>query len=184
VYNDIRVVYYTLVGSCVSTLTKNFKLQSNSMPAIDFCLPSAPQGWDTSRDYKIHSKLAPLSQVELQPIGHAFVARLRRERLGRSIKEDTALQAALNDAADEAGASPIDDEPASAKLLARDPGMWKDQDMYAVIGLSKRRYLADDEEIKRAYRARVLKYHPDKTTAEGNTSDSFFKCIQRGISCF
>lgn len=92
------------------------------------------------------------------------------------------MQDALREAAQGAEGATEEDEEASPKLLKSDPANWKDQDHYQVIGLMKRRYLADEEEIKRAYRRRVLKYHPDKTTAEGNTSDSFFKCIQKGSS--
>jgi DnaJ family protein C protein 2 len=55
------------------------------------------------------------------------------------------------------------------------------QDHYAVLGLSKYRYIATDEQIKNATRKKVLKHHPDKKAAAGlaDESDSFFKCIQR-----
>jgi DnaJ family protein C protein 2 len=58
------------------------------------------------------------------------------------------------------------------------------QDHYAVLGLSKYRYKATDEQIKRAHRKKVLKHHPDKKLAAAGGEadenvDSFFKCIQR-----
>ena len=54
------------------------------------------------------------------------------------------------------------------------------QDHYAVLGLSKYRYKATEEQIKRAHRKKVLKHHPDKKAAAGSTEDdSFFKCIQK-----
>jgi len=54
------------------------------------------------------------------------------------------------------------------------------QDHYAVLGLSKYRYKATDEQIKKAHRKKVLKHHPDKKAAAGDDdNDSFFKCIQR-----
>lgn len=54
------------------------------------------------------------------------------------------------------------------------------QDHYAVLGLSKYRYRATDEQIKRAHRKKILKHHPDKKAAAGETdSDSFFKCISK-----
>lgn len=57
----------------------------------------------------------------------------------------------------------------------------KGQDHYAVLGLSKYRYKATDEQIKKAHRKKVLKHHPDKKAAAGQAdeNDSFFKCIQR-----
>jgi DnaJ homolog subfamily C member 2 len=49
-----------------------------------------------------------------------------------------------------------------------------------VLGLSKYRYKATEDQIKRAHRKKVLKHHPDKKAAAGSTDDdSFFKCIQK-----
>ena len=59
---------------------------------------------------------------------------------------------------------------------------FQDQDHYAVLGLSKYRYKATDEQIKKAHRKKALKHHPDKkavSTGDEN-DDSFFKCIQKG----
>ena len=55
------------------------------------------------------------------------------------------------------------------------------QDHYAVLGLSKYRYRATPDQIKKAHRKKVLKHHPDKKAAAGqdDENDSFFKCIQR-----
>ena len=54
------------------------------------------------------------------------------------------------------------------------------QDHYAVLGLSRYRYRATEDQIKRAHRKKVLRHHPDKKAAAGNTEDdSFFKCIQK-----
>ena len=65
-------------------------------------------------------------------------------------------------------------------MLQRDAKDWKSQDHYAVLGLSKYRYKATEEQIKRAHRKKVLKHHPDKRAAVGSTEDdSFFKCIQK-----
>jgi DnaJ family protein C protein 2 len=57
---------------------------------------------------------------------------------------------------------------------------FQNQDHYAVLGLSKYRYKATEEQIKRAHRKKVLRHHPDKKAAAGSTEDdSFFKCIQK-----
>lgn len=65
-------------------------------------------------------------------------------------------------------------------LLQREAKDWKTQDHYAVLGLSRWRYKATEDQIKRAHRKKVLKHHPDKRAASGKEeSDQFFKCIQR-----
>ena len=49
-----------------------------------------------------------------------------------------------------------------------------------MLGLSRHRYKATDDQIKRANRKKVLKHHPDKRAAVGGSDDdSFFKCIQK-----
>jgi DnaJ family protein C protein 2 len=49
-----------------------------------------------------------------------------------------------------------------------------------VLGLSKYRFKATEDQIKRAHRKKVLRHHPDKKAASGsNEDDSFFKCIQK-----
>jgi len=49
-----------------------------------------------------------------------------------------------------------------------------------VLGLSRYRYKATEDQIKRAHRKKVLKHHPDKKAAAGRADDdSFFKCIQK-----
>ena len=49
-----------------------------------------------------------------------------------------------------------------------------------MLGLSKYRFRATEEQIKRAHRKKVLRHHPDKRAAAGGADDdSFFKCIQK-----
>jgi len=43
-----------------------------------------------------------------------------------------------------------------------DPRTWRDHDHYKVLGLDEFRWATRPEDIKRAYRQLVLKYHPDK----------------------
>lgn len=67
-------------------------------------------------------------------------------------------------------------------LRSLDPKEWKDQDHYAVLGLKSLRYKATDDDIKRAYRQKVLKHHPDKRKAQGEdvrTDDDYFTCITK-----
>jgi DnaJ family protein C protein 2 len=54
------------------------------------------------------------------------------------------------------------------------------QDHYAVLGISRYRHKATEDQIKKAHRKKVLKHHPDKKAAAGGTEDDqFFKCIQK-----
>ncbi|KAI9140199.1 hypothetical protein BKA69DRAFT_1125928 [Paraphysoderma sedebokerense] len=75
----------------------------------------------------------------------------------------------------------LSDDEEDEHLLNLDPKRWKEQDHYAVLGLSHLRYKATDEDIKIAHRKKVLKHHPDKKAAKTNNTndDAFFKCIQK-----
>lgn len=58
--------------------------------------------------------------------------------------------------------------------------LYQSQDHYAVLGISRLRFRATEDQIKRAHRKKVLKHHPDKKAAAGGTEDDqFFKCIQK-----
>jgi DnaJ homolog subfamily C member 2 len=71
-------------------------------------------------------------------------------------------------------------EPEDPLMLQREAKDWKGQDHYAVLGISRYRYKATEDQIKRAHRKKVLKHHPDKKAAAGGTEDDqFFKCIQK-----
>lgn len=67
-------------------------------------------------------------------------------------------------------------------LRSLDPKEWKDQDHYAVLGLKKLRHRATEDIIKRAYKQKILKHHPDKRKAMGEEirpDDDYFTCITR-----
>jgi DnaJ homolog subfamily C member 2 len=142
-------------------------------------LPSISANWDISKDCIFHKKLAKVINKPVEAAGHAFMSRVRRSLNKRSLAEDYELTKSLNDAAGADDDEEID-EPETKKLLSLNPANWKKQDHYAVLGLSKKRYLATDDEIKKAYRKKVLKHHPDKKAHLGG-NDNFFKCIQKGI---
>lgn len=76
----------------------------------------------------------------------------------------------------------VGDEEETPDLLELDPKEWKNQDHYAVLGLSKLRYKATEEQIRVAHRRKVLKHHPDKKANTGDSNnDAFFKCIQKAL---
>lgn len=86
-------------------------------------------------------------------------------------------QEAFEDGQDSADSS---DEELNPLLL--DPTQWKDQDHYVILGLGKLRYRASRDDIKRAYRQKVLTHHPDKQSEENQLKegDDLFKCIKIG----
>ncbi|KAK0088642.1 hypothetical protein PV325_011206 [Microctonus aethiopoides] len=67
-------------------------------------------------------------------------------------------------------------------LRSLDPKDWKNQDHYAVLGIKKIRHEASEDLIKRAYKHKILKHHPDKRKAMGEeirADDDYFTCITR-----
>ncbi|KAJ3221351.1 hypothetical protein HK099_003577 [Clydaea vesicula] len=149
------------------------------MTSLTFLLPPRPKNVSAELDEIIHKKMEKLKLGKIEPIGLAFSRVARRKRLNRTIEEDEELQKALDEANEDNDADEEDEEE-TFELLNRDPLAWKEQDHYAVLGLSKKRWQATDEDIKRAYRRKLLKHHPDKKSQEGKgMDDSFFKCIQK-----
>jgi DnaJ family protein C protein 2 len=69
-------------------------------------------------------------------------------------------------------------------LRSLDPKEHKEQDHYKVLGLSTLRFDATDNQIKQAYRQKVLKHHPDKRRGQGEviiSEDDYFTCITRAF---
>ncbi|KAI9841110.1 MAG: hypothetical protein M1837_001014 [Sclerophora amabilis] len=143
-------------------------------------LPALPEGWSGEKDFKAISTLSPATQRNIEPVGPHFLAHARRKRHHRTFSEDDRIQAQENvKKVEEEDAGDIS-EPEEPLMLQRDAKDWKGQDHYAVLGLSKYRYKASEDQVKRAHRKKVLRHHPDKKAAAGNTEDdSFFKCIQK-----
>ncbi|KAI8912077.1 hypothetical protein DFJ77DRAFT_87983 [Powellomyces hirtus] len=138
-------------------------------------LPSPPKAWDSNKEHAVHCGIAAFYEHPIEPVGREFIAVTRRHRHKRTLSEDLNLEQALEDA-DSGDVSLEEDEPESARLLKSDPLKWKEQDHYAVLGMSKLRWKGNEEDVKRAYRRKVLKHHPDKNP---DGSDSFFKCVQK-----
>jgi len=143
-------------------------------------LPALPSGWSADKDFKAIGSITASSQRTIEPVGPHFLAHARRARHKRTFSEDDRIQAQesakkieKDDESDESEA----EDPMLLQLQAKD---WKTQDHYQVLGLSKYRWKATEEQIKRAHRKKVLKHHPDKRAAVGGTEDDqFFKCIQK-----
>ncbi|PSR93996.1 DnaJ domain-containing protein [Coniella lustricola] len=143
-------------------------------------LPTLPEGWSADKDFKVVGKVSASTERTIEPVGPHFLAHARRARHKRTFSEDDRIQAqekAKNVEDDEDSELSEPEDPMMLQRAAKD---WKEQDHYAVLGLSKYRFKATEDQIKRAHRKKVLKHHPDKKAAAGHTDDdNFFKCIQK-----
>ncbi|KAL2206151.1 putative ribosome associated DnaJ chaperone Zuotin [Sarocladium strictum] len=143
-------------------------------------LPVLPEGWSADKDFKSIGQLSSAVQRSIEPVGPHFLAHARRARHKRTFSEDDRIQA-------QESAKKVEDlddgevsEPEDPMMLQREAKDWKTQDHYKILGLSKYRYKASEDQIKKAHRKKVLKHHPDKKAAAGRTEDDqFFKCIQK-----
>ncbi|KAK0737405.1 DnaJ domain-containing protein [Apiosordaria backusii] len=143
-------------------------------------LLALPEGWTAEKDIQIIGKLSGATQRTLEPVGPYFLAHARRARHKRTFSEDDRIQAQERAKKVENDEESEISEPEDPMMLARDAKDWKQQDHYKVLGISKYRWKATEEQIKRAHRKKVLKHHPDKKAAAGRTDDdNFFKCIQK-----
>ncbi|KAL1303982.1 hypothetical protein AAFC00_000427 [Neodothiora populina] len=151
-----------------------------SVAQISLALPALTEAWSAEKDFKPIGQLSGSVSRSIEPVGPHFLAHARRRMHKRTFSEDDRIQAEKNvkkvEEEDEGEIS----EPEDPMMLARDPKDWKNQDHYAVLGITRYRYKATDEQIKKAHRRKVLKHHPDKKAASGaNEDDGFFKCIQK-----
>ncbi|KAM7201935.1 DnaJ domain containing protein [Naviculisporaceae sp. PSN 640] len=145
-------------------------------------LPALPEGWAAEKDFKPISKITKEGAIQrtIEPVGPHFLAHARRARHKRTFSEDDRIQAQERAKKVENDDDSDISEPEDPMTLALQAKDWKTQDHYKVLGLSKYRYKATEEQIKRAHRKKVLKHHPDKRAATGKTDDdNFFKCIQK-----
>ena len=143
-------------------------------------LPSLPSDWSADKDFKPIAALSAPTNRSLEPVGPHFLAHARRKKHKRTFSEDERIQAATTAKKTEDDDAGEISEPEDPMMLQREAKDWKQQDHYAVLGLSKYRWRATEEQIKRAHRKKVLRHHPDKKAASGkDEGDQFFKCIQR-----
>ncbi|KAI6780527.1 Zuotin-like protein [Emericellopsis cladophorae] len=143
-------------------------------------LPLLPADWSADKDFKRLNALSSASERTIEPVGPHFLAHARRARHKRTFSEDDRIQAQEKARKTE----DVDDgeisEPEDPMDLQREAKDWKTQDHYKILGLSKYRWKASEDQIKKAHRKKVLKHHPDKKAAQGSTEDDqFFKCIQK-----
>ncbi|KAK7418058.1 Zuotin [Neonectria punicea] len=151
-----------------------------SVATVTLPLPALPSGWSAEKDFKAVGQLSEAVQRSIEPVGPHFLAHARRARHKRTFSEDDRIQAQESAKKIEDGDESDVSEPEDPMMLQREAKDWKTQDHYKILGLSKYRYKATEDQIKKAHRKKVLKHHPDKKAAQGRVDDDqFFKCIQK-----
>ncbi|KAI3427793.1 uncharacterized protein J3R85_009006 [Psidium guajava] len=105
------------------------------------------------------SNSLPVKALKFEPAGHAFHAAAMK-LLGFEEEDlDASDQTVVGDK--EQTSMPSFDSYSSKGKKKAGSGS-KQQDHYALLGLSHLRYLATEDQIKKSYRETALKYHPDK----------------------
>lgn len=129
---------------------------------------------------EIESNVVEISKIStrrVQCVGPCFLRYYKRLQ-GHSGLDESNDE--INEEVEDTG--PIDFEDDVEFLRSLDPKEWKNQDHYAVLGIKWLRHKASEDVIKRAYRAKVLKHHPDKRKAAGEEvrqDDDYFTCISK-----
>lgn len=125
------------------------------------------------------SRLSAPSSLRIEPVGRWYEANLRRRQQGVSSHHSSS--SASSSASSEGSLSSDEEDPNF--LLTLDPAEWKQQDHYKVLGMEKLRHKATLGDIKKAFKKKVLKHHPDKKTSQPTATDlkiseqSLFACI-------
>ncbi|KAI4339118.1 hypothetical protein MLD38_024090 [Melastoma candidum] len=108
----------------------------------------------------VSSNALPVKALRLEPAGHAFHAAALK-LLGWEVEGEDGSDKASE--GDKEATSTASFESYTSK--GKKKGESKQQDHYALLGLSHLRYLATEDQIKKSYRETALKYHPDKQAA-------------------
>ncbi|KAL6209045.1 hypothetical protein ACLB2K_019988 [Fragaria x ananassa] len=107
----------------------------------------------------VSSNCLPVKALGKEPAGHSFHAVALKLR---GWVEEVASAEEVKVADKEQTSLPSFDSYSSSKGKKKSGGEGKQQDHYALLGLSHLRYLATEEQIRKSYRETALKYHPDK----------------------
>ncbi|KAG0169041.1 hypothetical protein DFQ28_004055 [Apophysomyces sp. BC1034] len=146
--------------------------------ALDFLLPPPPASYKADQAFVAHASVSSSQDRLLEPVGPHFLAHARRKRHNRTFSEDELHQAQekANQVVEEETVD-FEYEDVDITMVNNDPTQWKTQDNYAVLGLTKLRYRANADQLKKAHRRMVLLHHPDKKADKND--DAFFKCIAK-----
>ncbi|XP_022104940.1 dnaJ homolog subfamily C member 2-like isoform X2 [Acanthaster planci] len=150
------------------------------MTGVTSMPPCAPNGVKT----KVFGTLSGAVTVRVEPVGRWFEAHLHRRHHHHNLSHTSG--SLRSDSSSDSSDDDLEYDEDDSMLLTLDPKEWKNQDHYAVLGLSKVRHEATADDIKRAYKRMVLKHHPDKrkpkdgvTKPRQSGDDDYFTCITR-----
>jgi len=120
---------------------------------------------------------------QVEPVGKWFVQQWERLHSNRTLSHGV-LSGEESESEEEEENDDSQFEDDLEYLRSLDPKETKEQDHYKVLGISKLRSAATDDQIKRAHRFKVLKHHPDKRKAAGEEikdGDDYFPCITKAF---
>jgi len=123
-----------------------------------------------------------LKEREVEPVGRWFLSQWDRINSNRTLSHGVLSESSDSELEEEDDEDLFEDDLDYLRSL--DPKETQEQDQYRVLGLSKLRILATDDQIKRAHRQKVLKHHPDKRKAAGEEikeDDDYFSCITKAF---
>ncbi|KAK9992683.1 hypothetical protein SO802_027668 [Lithocarpus litseifolius] len=129
---------------------KNFRLIAYSQEIVD------------GQPIYVSSNCLPSKALRYEPAGHAFHAAALKLRGYEEEDADVDDKKVVDDK--EQVYLPSSDSYSSKGKKKSGDGA-KQQDHYALLGLSHVRYLATEDQIKKSYREAALRFHPDKQAA-------------------
>ncbi|XP_027368080.1 dnaJ homolog subfamily C member 2 [Abrus precatorius] len=109
----------------------------------------------------VSSNCLPIKASNFEPAGHAFHS-VALKLLG--VQEDS-RDADSKKVVDDKEQAYFPSDSYSSKGKKKSGAGDKQQDHYALLGLSHLRYLATEDQIRKSYRETALRFHPDKQAA-------------------
>ncbi|GFG39869.1 hypothetical protein Cfor_08849 [Coptotermes formosanus] len=153
-------------------------MNASKSPRLNNQLLHVPKMYIKRKRYGKVASWNALTRRLVECVGPVFLSFWQVEP---GISDDALALQEEEESEDELTSSFIDPDDVNF-LRSLDPKEWKEQDHYAVLGLRKLRHKATEDDIKKAYRLKVLRHHPDKRKAQGEEirpDDDYFTCITK-----
>ncbi|XP_051147958.1 uncharacterized protein LOC127263065 [Andrographis paniculata] len=112
----------------------------------------------------VSSNCLPVKALRHEPAGHSFHAAALR-LIGHCVEVDTDDDDGKDAASEKEHVYVESWDSYSSKSKKKSGSEAKQQDHYALLGLSHLRYLATEDQIRKSYREAALRHHPDKQAA-------------------
>ncbi|KAG8181899.1 hypothetical protein JTE90_026058 [Oedothorax gibbosus] len=131
---------------------------------------------------EVFNPISEFTKIKVEPVGKWF-EHFQAVKANEYKSHHPEENKPVDEDDDDDTSEDIELEDNSKYLKKLDPKDWKNQDHYAVLGLKKKRILASDALIKKAYRKIVLLHHPDKRRGAGekvkDLDHDYFSCITK-----